>query len=193
MIYSVSGILSLKRENLIVVEAGGVGYKLFVAENVAQSLPSIGSQVKVFSYLNLKQDGLDLYGFASEAELRLFERLISVNGVGPKSALGILSVAKIDQLVAAINGGKVELLTRASGVGKKTAERVVLDLKGKLSIEGPESRQALSLMESDVELEETLASLGYSRQQAKIAISKIDPSVSGFKDRLKEALKKAKG
>ena len=192
MIYSVSGTLTLKRENLIVVEAGGVGYKLFVAENVAQSLPSIGSQVKVFSYLNLKQDGLDLYGFAGEAELRLFERLISVSGVGPKSALGILSVAKIDQLVAAINGGKVELMTRASGVGKKTAERVVLELKGKLSIEGPESKQALSLMESDVELEETLASLGYSRQQAKIAISKIDPATSGFNDRLKEALKKAK-
>ena len=126
MIYSLSGTLVLKRENLIVVEAGGVGYKLFVAENVAQGLPSIGSQVKVFYYLNLKQDGLELYGFASEAELRLFEKLISVNGVGPKSALGILSVSKIDQLVAAINGGKVELLTRASGVGKKTADVVTV-------------------------------------------------------------------
>ena len=134
MIYSIYGTLALKKENYAVVEAGGIGFKIFMPKSIVANLPDAGASVKIFSYLNVKQDGMDLYGFLSPKELELFERLISVSGVGPKSALGIMGVAAADQIAAAINEGKSELLTRVSGVGKKTAERVVLELKGKLSL-----------------------------------------------------------
>lgn len=187
MIYSIFGKLIAKKEYFIVVDVGGIGYKLFISLGTAQNLPSLGSEIKVFCYPYLRQDGLELYGFLTEKELSLFEKLNSVSGVGPKSALGILGVAKTNQLIAAINEGKIDLLTRVSGIGKKTAERIILELKGKLKIE--DSAKILTLMESDIELEETLISLGYTKQEAKSAISKIDPKISGFKERLKEALK----
>ena len=190
MIHSVAGKLLLKKDNFLIVEAGPIAFKIFAAASVLANLPSPGSQVKIFCYLHVREDALELYGFLSEKELELFEKLNSISGIGPKSALGVLSIAKIDQLIAAINEGKTELLTRASGIGRKTAERIVLELKGKLDlIRAP---QALSLMESDLELEETLVSLGYSKNQAKTAIAKIDPKITNFKDRLKAALKSAK-
>jgi len=190
MIYSISGRLAFKKENFLVLEAGGVAFKVFAPASVLAALPGSGATVKIFTYLYFREDSIELYGFLSEKELELFERLNSISGIGPKSALGILGIAKIEQLVAAINEGKIELLTRASGIGKKTAERIILELKGKLSL--TTAPQILSLMESDVELEETLISLGWSRAQAKGAIGKIDSKITNFKDRLKEALKKAK-
>ncbi len=188
MIYSISGKLLLKRESFAVLETGGVSFKVFTSAGVLAALPEIGREVKLFTYLHVRENLLELYGFEDLKALDLFERLNNINGIGPKSALGILGVAKIDQLVAAINEGRTELLTRASGVGKKTAERVILELKGKLTLLS--APQTLSLMESDLDLEETLVSLGYSKAQAKAAISKIDSKITNFKDRLKEALKK---
>lgn len=191
MIYAVSGILVAKRQHFFIVDAGQINFKIFASQNTIASLPDIGGRIKAFTFLNVREDALELYGFLSERELELFERLNGVSGIGPKSALTILGIAKIDQLVAAINEGRSELLTRASGIGRKTAERVVLELKGKL--DAVASPQALSLMESDLEIEETLVSLGYTRAQAKLALSKINPKTIGFKERLKEALRGTKG
>ena len=192
MIYSVSGKLVGRKENFIILEAGGIGFKVFLSSRAAQSLPQIGSNTKVFcSLYNRENEPFELFGFLAEQELYLFEKLNTVSGIGPKTALAILGVAPIDQLIAAINAGKTDLLTKASGIGKKTAERVVVDLKEKLEGAGAaQSAQSLNLMESDVELEETLMSLGYTRQQSKAAISKIPPTITGFKERQKEALKK---
>ncbi len=190
MIYSVSGKLVLKREAFAVLEMGGIAFKIYTSAGVLAHLPETGADVKLYTYLHVREDALELYGFEDPKALDLFERLNGISGIGPKSALGILGVAKVDQLVAAINEGRTELLTRASGVGKKTAERVILELKGKLTLLS--APQTLSLMESDLDLEETLISLGYSKAQAKAAISKIDPKITNFKDRLKEAFKKAK-
>ncbi len=190
MIRTLSGVLALKKEQYIVVETGGVGFKVAVPKSLMGALPSAGNMVKLFTYLAVRENALDLYGFLRESELELFERLNTVSGIGPKSALAIMGVAPVDQLAAAINEGRTELLTRVSGIGKKTAERVVLDLKGKLSLTS--SPQMLELMESDNELEETLAALGFSRAQAKTAVGKIDPTIKDFKLRLREALKKAK-
>ena len=187
MIHSISGKLIAKKAGYAVLEAGGVGFKIYAPLSVVASLPAIGTTVHLFCHLHVREDALDLYGFLTEVELGLFESLISVNGVGPKSAMNIMGVAKADQLIAAINEGKTDLLSRASGIGKKTAERVILDLKGKLSF--TDSGQTLTLMESDLDLEETLVSLGYSKQQAKTAISAIDPSIKSFNERLKAALK----
>src|SRR3989338_1292817 len=161
MIYSIAGKLVFKKDNLLVLEVGGLSFKIFSQASVLAALPESGATVKIFTYLYFREDSIELYGFLSEKELELFQALNSISGIGPKSALGILGVTKIEQLVAAINEGKTELLTRASGIGKKTAERIILELKGKLSLIA--APQVISLMESDVELEETLISLGYSR------------------------------
>lgn len=194
MLYSLSGKIVGRKDNFGIIEAAGIGFKVFFAAKTAQSLPQNGSDIKIFCSLYARENApFELFGFLSEQELYLFEKLNTVSGIGPKTALSVMGVAPIDQLIAAINAGKTDLLTKASGIGKKTAERVVLDLKGKLDGGSKEaSAQSLNLMESDVELEETLISLGYTRQQAKATLGKIDPQVKGFKDRLKEALKKAK-
>lgn len=194
MIYSLSGKLMGKKDNFVILEAGGIGFKVYLSNRAAQSLAQIGSSIKLYCSLHAREnEPFELFGFVAEEELYLFDRLNTVSGIGPKTALAILGVSPIDQLVAAINEGKTDLLTRAGGVGKKTAERIILDLKGKLTAQsGAKTKETLSLMESDLEIEDTLMSLGYNRQQAKNAISKIDDKTEGFKERLKEALKKAK-
>lgn len=190
MIHTLSGILRSKQADFIVIEVGGVGLKVTPARSVYTALPSMDEGINLHTYLYVKEDALDLYGFSSEKELSLFEHLIAVSGVGPKSALGILGVTSTDRVIAAINQGKTDLLTKVSGIGRKTAGRVVLELKDKLKT--GKAPQLVTLMESDVELEETLVSLGYTKNQAKAAIAKIDPEITGFKNRLKEALKKTK-
>src|SRR3989304_1430438 len=133
MIYSLYGKLVGRKENYIILEAGGIGFKVFLSLRAAQSLPQLGSNIKLFcSLYNRENEPFELFGFLTEQELYLFDKLNTVSGIGPKTALAILGVAPIEQLIAAINAGKTELLTKASGIGKKTAERVILDLKGKL-------------------------------------------------------------
>lgn len=194
MIYSLSGKFIGRKENYIILETAGIGFKVFLSSRAAQSLPQTGSNIKLFcSLYNRENEPFELFGFLSEQELYLFDKLNTVSGIGPKTAMAILGVALIDQLLAAINAGKIDLLTKASGIGKKTAERIMVDLKGKLDSGSSEaSAQVLDLMQSDLELEETLMSLGYTKQQAKAAISRIDPKTTGFKERLRETLKKAK-
>lgn len=172
------------------METGGVGFKIAMPKNAVLALPGVSDAVRLFTYLAVREDSLDLYGFIRESELELFERLLTVNGVGPKSALAIMSIAPVDQIVMAINEGRTDLLTRVSGIGKKTADRVVLDLKGKLTLKS--SPQTLAILESDMELEETLIALGFSKSQAKSAVSKIDPAIKDFKARLREALRQAR-
>jgi Holliday junction DNA helicase RuvA len=190
MIHSLSGTVVTKRESYFTLDVHGVVFKLHAAPGTLATLPDAGSPLTVQTYLYVREDTLELYGFLTETERILFERLNAVSGIGPKSALGVLGVAKPDQLVAAINEGRAELLTRASGIGKKTADRVILELKGKLSV--PSAPQTLQLMESDVELEETLVALGYTRVQAKGLVGKVDPKTKGFPERLREALRYGK-
>lgn len=190
MIYSLAGTLAAKMPSAIVVEIGGFGLKVAVSPHTFDALPAPGSPVRLFAYLHVREGVLDLYGFATEKERGLFERLNSISGIGPKSAMAVLNIAQVDRLIAAINEGKSDLLTKASGIGRKTAERVILELKGKLEI--PSSGELVTLMESDVELEETLVSLGYTKKQARDAIAKIGEGIAGFKDRLKAALKESK-
>ena len=184
------GKISEKRQNFFTINVGGIFYKIYASESTLKNISISDSDVRIFTHLNVKEDALDLYGFTTESELNVFEKLISISGIGPKSAMSVLGLGKIDQIVAAINEGKADLLTRASGVGKKTAERIVLELKGKLDL--PVSSQTLAFMESDLELEETLITLGYSKMEAKTIVGKINPKTTGFKERLKEALRNKK-
>lgn len=192
MIYSISGKLSNRGENFVVVDIGGVGFKVFLSARTAKSLPRIGEDINLATYLYVREDALELYGFLSESERDFFVQLNAVSGIGPKSALGVLSVARVDELAVAINAGKTELLTRVSGIGRKTAERIVLELKGKIKAGSADSLGTLGRMESDVDAEEALVGLGYTRQQAKEALAKIDPKITKLEDRIKEALKKAR-
>ena len=187
MLYSVSGKIALKSDKFAVIETGGLGLKLFMAGRTIAALPREGDEVKVFSYLHLREDGLELYGFGSEKEQMYFEMLISISGVGPKSALSILDITNLDELAAAIKEGRPDLLTRASGIGRKTAERIILELKTK--VQSAKSGLVVEKMEGDADLVEALSNLGYRREEARVALGKVDAKVAGIEERLKAALK----
>lgn len=175
------------KENYFILEVGGFGLRIFCSINTLKSLPAIEDEVKVFTHMNIKEDAWDIYGFSDQTELDFFTKLISVNGVGPKTALNILNVDTADRLMAAINEGRVDLLTKASGIGKKTSERVVVELKGKFAQINSEG--LTGLMESDSDIVDVLCNLGYTKEQARQATLKIDPKIKSIEDRIKSALK----
>jgi holliday junction DNA helicase RuvA len=186
MLYSVSGNLALKADHFAVVEAAGLGIKLFASRQTLKSLPATGAPVKFFTHLYVREDMLDLYGFSTAEELDFFEMLISVSGIGPKSALSILDVATLPELSAAIKEGRPDLLTRASGVGRKTAERVIVELRTK--VQSAKSGLVVEKMETDADLLEALTGLGYRREEARTSLAKVDPKLHGMEERLKAAL-----
>ncbi|MGC9598925.1 MAG: Holliday junction branch migration protein RuvA [Minisyncoccia bacterium] len=186
MLYSVAGKLTLKSDHFAVVTAAGLGIKLFASKQTLKALPAVGADVKFFTHLYVREDTLDLYGFLSAEEMNFFEMLISVSGIGPKSALSILDIAPLGELSAAIKEGRPDLLTRASGVGRKTAERVIVELRGK--VESARSGLVVEKMEGDADIVEALTSLGYRREEARAALGKVDPKVRGMEERLRAAL-----
>ncbi len=187
MLYSISGKLASKGGHFAVVDAAGLGLKIFTNQRTLASLPQIGSGVKFFCHLHVREDALELYGFLTEAELGFFELLISVSGVGPKSALAILEIDKLEKLTSAIKESRPDLLTRASGIGRKTAERIILELKSK--VQSAKSEMIVAKMESDSDLVETLVGLGYRRDQARAALGRVDEKIAKMEDRLKAVLK----
>jgi len=186
MIYSVSGKLALKEASFAVVEAGGLGLKLFASKQTLEALPAIGTGITFYCHLHVREDALDLFGFTSPDELDFFEMLISVSGVGPKSALAILDTAPLDELSAAIKEGRPDLLTRAAGIGRKTAERVIVELRSK--VQSSKSGAVVEKMQTDSDLVEALTSLGYRREEARAALGKVDEKVVGTEARLRAAL-----
>ncbi len=128
----ISGTIEDKTENSVVIETGGVGYEIFVSTNTLSALPAVGEIAKVYTYLAVREDVFLLYGFLNKEEKNVFLELITVSGVGPKMALVILSSLRVSDLVSCIVSGDVKTLSQAKGVGKKTAERIVLELKGKI-------------------------------------------------------------
>lgn len=187
MLYSISGKLALKGSNFAVVESAGLGLKIFTNGRTLGKLPAAGDETKFFTHLHVREDALELYGFLTQEELAFFELLISVSGVGPKSALSIMDVAELKSLQAAIKEGRPDLLTKASGVGTKTAERIIIDLRNKVRSE--KSELVVGKMDADIDLMETLVGLGYKRDQAKAALGKVDEKITNLEERLKTALK----
>ncbi len=188
MISGVRGVLKQKDGRAVVVGVGGLDFRVAVPLTTSERLPMVGKEIELFTYFHLREGGADLYGFLSEQERRFFEALITVTGVGPKSALSILGVAPAEQLMAAISKGEVDLLQRSSGIGRKTAERIILELKDKVESQGGE--EAAGFMEADSDILEALLSLGYRRDKAKEAVGKIDPALTTASERLRDALKK---
>ncbi len=175
MIAQLEGKLIEKSPSSVVITAGGVGYQVSVPLTTFDKLPATGEQVSLFTYLHVREDILQLYGFSSREERATFEKMISVSGVGPRLALAILGGLSVEQLIAAVETSQTAYLNRIPGVGKKTAERIVLELKGKLgemvalaeiSVPGafePEGREAVA----------ALVSLGFSKTQAEKAVFKV--------------------
>ena len=185
MIYSLTGKVSLIGSNFLVVNVGGVGFKVTCSPIILARL-KIGETLTFFTHFQLKEDKVELYGFLSEEELSIFSLLNLVNGVGPKSAMAIMNTARPKDILAAIKMNKSDLLVQAGGVGKKLADRIVLELKNKISEIGVPA-DTLGL-ETDVELMEVLVSLGYRKEQVRQIISNLDSSLK-LEGKIKAALK----
>lgn len=184
MIYSLTGELTYIGDQFLVVECGGVGFKCFTSVATAANAGRIGDQIRLYTYLSVKEDALDLYGFKTENELRAFKLLISVSGVGPKAAVSILSEMSADKLSLAVAAGDTKAITRANGVGKKIAERIVLELKDKMagvtlsSSESSVSAAASVAEDSPAgEAVAALVALGFSKSDAAAAVGSMDSSL----------------
>jgi holliday junction DNA helicase RuvA len=172
MIAHLRGKLLVKHPNQAIVDAGGVGYDVAISVPTFSDLPAVGSEVSLHVHTHVREDQIALYGFLRAAEKQLFEKLIGVSGIGPKLAITILSGMATDEMVAAIRGGDVARLTRIPGIGRKTAERMVLELRDKLAtpVAGTEpAAPALSGIEEDVL--SALMNLGYQRATAEKALA----------------------
>jgi len=183
MISSLRGRLIFSDTNTAVIECGGVGMKCFISLNTLSLLPKVGNEVFLHTYLSVREDALDLYGFYSEDELECFKLLISVNGVGAKMAVALLSEFTYDKISLYIVSGDAKSLTKASGVGPKLAQRIVLELKDKLAkgtIElSSEAATVTSVGKSTTSSEavSALVSLGFSQSEASMAIASLDQSL----------------
>ncbi|MCL5960940.1 MAG: Holliday junction branch migration protein RuvA [Chloroflexi bacterium] len=169
MISSITGIIKKKSSEFVVVEAGGLGYKVFVPGSTLTALGALGDAAALHTHLHMREDNLSLYGFATEEELSTFELLINVSGVGPKAALSILSSSTVDALRLAIATGNTEMLRRIPGIGAKTAGRIILDLKGKIDLSTVKTPESASIAD-DSDVLSALVNLGYSPVEAQAAI-----------------------
>ena len=185
MISYVRGTLAEKEKDRIVVEAGQVGIGIFVPLSVLEALPGLGEEVKIYTSLQVREDDLSLYGFLSRPDLEMFKRLLGVNGIGPRGALAILSTLRPDDLRLAIVTGDAKAIARAPGVGVKTAQRIILDLKDSVSAEdflsaagagqegSPGAQGTVSSGTAAAEAVEALMALGYTNLEAVKAVKKV--------------------
>ena len=187
MISYIKGPLTAIEEDVIVVEAGGVGMGIHVPLSVLDRLPGIGREVTVYTYFQVREDAMSLYGFLNRQDRDMFRQLIGVNGVGPKAALGILSTMTPDDLRMAIVTGDAKAISRAPGIGPKTAQRLILDLKDKISMEEMLGNLALPcdggasaalgtayMGEAAKEAVQALVALGYSNMEANKAVKQVE-------------------
>lgn len=186
MIATLHGKLQHRADDGIIVNVGGVGFRVRVPVRILADLGAVGSDVNLFTHLHVREDDLSLYGFSSEDELRLFETLLTVSGIGPKVALGILSAASSETLRLAIAQGNVDVLTTFPGIGKKTAQRMVLELKNKIDVSGLGEMGELTPADEDVM--NALINLGYSAAEAARAAQAVPASAKTTEERIRVAL-----
>lgn len=186
MLYSLRGTLIHREMNVAVVECGGVGYQCFITLNTARQLPQIGSEVLLYTILNVREDAVELFGFADNKELTCFKLLTSVNGVGPKAGLAVLSELSPERVALAVASGDYKALTRAQGVGPKLAQRIALELKDKFGLPSAtdsivtDSGLPVSVSVSDnaAQAVGALTMLGFSAGEASAAVAKLDSALS---------------
>ncbi len=199
MIAFVKGILDTVSEDRIVVEKNGIGFEIFVPGSVAGALPQVGNEVKIYTYTYVREDVLQLYGFLTRDELDMFKLLITVSGIGPKGALGILSVMDADTLRFAILSDDAKSISKAPGIGAKTASKLILELKDKCHLEDmlergmdspDENRKTDGESAARDDAIQALTALGYSATEATTAVRKVNatPDMT-VEDILKQSLK----
>ena len=189
MIEFLKGKIADLSVNRLCIDVNGVGYVVSVSETTASLMPSVGEEVKIYTYMSVREDGVSLFGFPTYDDLEIFKLLISVSGVGPKGALGILSVLTPDDLRFAILSGDSKAIAKAPGIGKKSAERVIIDLKDKISAEdtvrqalGPGDQISQAPEGARDEAVEALVALGYSSSDAFKAVKEAAAALGADAD-----------
>ena len=188
MIRRLTGQVLEATEKSIILDVNSVGYEIAVTPEVKNLLAKKEGKVSLHTYLAVREDALDLYGFLDKKDLKLFELLISVSGIGPKGAIAILSMASSQTLYQSIITGNLEHLTSVSGIGRKRAEKIILELKDKVSGEQCDSGEFNESLKNESEAIEALRALGYTLAESRDALKKI-PSDLDTKARIKEALR----
>lgn len=186
MIGFLKGVVAFKESPFLVLETNGVGYKVSVTSGLLAVLKQ-GEMVALFTHLAVRDDALDLYGFLERGELSFFELLLTVPGIGPRSALAILNLASLHELAAAIAAGDSVYLTNVSGVGKKSAAKIIVELKDKVALLAPQ--KSASVLKEEMGALEALKALGYGAPEAKDALSRIPTESIGTSERVRVALK----
>lgn len=202
MISYIRGELCDIEEQKAIVDVNGVGYGIYMPQQALSLLPPMGQQVKIHTYLNIREDAMQLFGFLTKEDLNVFRLLIGVNGIGPKAGLNILSCLSPDELRFAVLSGDAKAISVTPGIGKKTAEKLILELKDKLNIEdmlehaahGGDSEDLASGTDTasntmQAEAVQALTALGYGSAESLRAVKKSSPECSSVEDILKEALK----
>lgn len=202
MISYIRGELCDIEEQKAIVDVNGVGYGIYMPQQALSLLPPMGQQVKIHTYLNIREDAMQLFGFLTKEDLNVFRLLIGVNGIGPKAGLNILSCLSPDKLRFAVLSGDAKAISATPGIGKKTAEKLILELKDKLNIEdmlehaahGGDSEDLASGTDTasntmQAEAVQALTALGYGSAESLRAVKKSSPECSSVEDILKEALK----
>lgn len=184
MITHIKGTIIDTEERSVVVDVNGIGYKVFATGTTIDRAHE-GQSIELWTHLAVREDAQTLFGFQTKDELSFFELLISISGIGPKTALGILNVSTVANIRKAVSTGDTSHLTKVSGVGKKIADKIVLELKGKF---GAEEESGISLRD-EVDALEALKALGYGHKEAREALKEIDPTVTDAGERVKKALK----
>ena len=204
MFYYISGKLALLMPSFAVIDAGGVGYRLTISQNTYDSLPRSAAdaqkEVRLYTYMAIREDDLELFGFATETELSSFKMLLSVSGVGPKAAISILSLLTPEKFALAVCTEDQKAISKASGVGPKTAARIILELKDKLIKETPPQKASETIAAAITqpgtsqgklsEAQDALMVLGYSRAEALSALQGLDLTTMELEDVIRAALKK---
>lgn len=187
MIYSIKGKIIHKEENFLVIETGGIGFRVFVLNNFFKNL-KLQKNIYLFIYFYIREGNIELYGFENIKELKFFELLNSIIGIGPKLALAILNKNNPSVLSSIIRNNKIELLTRVSGIGKKTAERIILELKNKIPHFTDENKE-MKYFNLNLEIIDALVNIGYSKKEAELAIKNINNNIESFEEGFKKALR----
>lgn len=193
MFYYIKGIVSYKSNNFMCLDCGGVGYKIYTSLTTLTAA-ELNKEFLVYTYTHIREDAFDIYGFSSNEELNTFEMLISVSGVGPKAALSILSFMPTDKFAVAVIQGDAKAITGAPGIGKKIAERIILELKDKVAKELSGTDMGIIAVSSDEskageEAVNALMVLGYSALEAKGAVAAVKDKADNVEDIIKLSLK----
>lgn len=191
MISYIKGIIEEVEEDKVIIDNNGIGYGIFMPQSSLE-LIGPGEELKIYTYLNVKEDAMQLYGFLSKEELNLFKKLIGVSGVGPKGGLSIITACPGDSLQMAIISGDAKAISKAQGIGAKTAQRIIIELKDKIDLEEvifTNSGEAVADTGVKSDAIEALIALGYSRTSAFNAVNKVDKITDDVEELLKLALK----